>query len=172
MSSSVEEQRQWPPFNPDNYRLGEDDSEVDKEALEFFKRATRIDDEEELKRHIVETSRRAYEDGYQYTCICVCWAQLRLWSWELTVSLGIFGHTNLRMRRHAAYPLALAQAREGSPQYREEHVFVDVGTCFGADVRKLAVDGWDARRVFAVDLRRGMCSLLFFFSFLLLNNAD
>jgi SAM-dependent methyltransferase len=55
----------------------------------------------------------------------------------------------LKMSRHREYQAALRKGAE------KDALFLDVGCCFGYDVRKLVLDGFPADRVLASDLEQG-----------------
>ncbi|KAF7424351.1 hypothetical protein PC9H_009658 [Pleurotus ostreatus] len=103
---------------------------ADDEAA-FFKAMTGIQDAEDLKRHILSVQAKAY-DIFGYPCIRRC------------------AFLNLKISRLPAYKqvLKLGQERRGA-------ILLDMGCCFGNDVRKAVADGWPMQNALASDLRQG-----------------
>jgi len=100
------------------------------EELAFIKSQTGINDDEELKKHILRVQSRAYQI-YGYPCI-------RNLSFLL-----------LRIRLPGAYKKALKLIEE-----RNNALLLDIGCCFGADTRKAVADGWPAQNIIASDLQK------------------
>ncbi|KAF4596469.1 hypothetical protein EYR40_007833 [Pleurotus pulmonarius] len=103
---------------------------LDDDEATFFKAMTGIQDAQELKRHILGVQAKAYE--------------AHLW---LSV------HTKMRLFEISRLPaykqvLKLGQERQGA-------ILLDMGCCFGNDVRKAVVDGWPVQNALASDLRQG-----------------
>ncbi|KAI0066449.1 hypothetical protein BV25DRAFT_1796896 [Artomyces pyxidatus] len=119
--SGVAPRRRPPPLDESLYCLGEEESA-------FFKEKTGIEDDEELKTHLLEIQAVAYE-VHPYPCI-------HLFSW-----------TKLRISRFPSYPHLLELGKE-----REGAIFLDIGCCFGNDLRKAIADGYPAKNVVASDL--------------------
>ncbi|KAE9390976.1 hypothetical protein BT96DRAFT_959659 [Gymnopus androsaceus JB14] len=113
--------------DPLGYNLNSTDSNL--ESLNFFKSQTGIKDDEELKDHIMRIQSRAYE-LYQYPCI------------------RVFDFTKLTMASLPAYNRVLKLGKE-----RNGPIFLDIGCCFGTDVRKLIADGFPLENVISSDLR-------------------
>ncbi|KAF9219599.1 hypothetical protein BS17DRAFT_789049 [Gyrodon lividus] len=105
-----------------------------KEA-EFFKVATRIDDDEALKAHILTTQDKACRVA-PYPCI--------------------YGFAFLRMgiTKNPVYNNILKIGRE-----RKNAILVDIGCCFGVDSRKAAADGFSAFNIVASDLKKEFLEL-------------
>ncbi|KAH8086627.1 hypothetical protein BXZ70DRAFT_1002232 [Cristinia sonorae] len=99
------------------------------DELEFFKRETGIKDPEALKEHILRIQAEAYA-VYPYPCI------------------RRFSFTGLKVSRYPAYRDLLKLGRE-----RPGALFLDVGCCFGNDVRKAVADGFPMNQALASDLR-------------------
>jgi len=97
----------------------------------FFKQQTGIDDNDELKIHLLSVQAEAY-DVYPYPCI-------RLFSWARPGISRLFPYQDL---------LKLGREREGA-------ILLDIGCCFGTDVRKAIVDGFPLRNVVTSDLHQG-----------------
>ncbi|KAF8816992.1 hypothetical protein BYT27DRAFT_7154095 [Phlegmacium glaucopus] len=115
--------RAWaPPLNNKLYRLDEDEKD-------FFKKETKIKDDEELKQHILDVQSKAYS-VFQYVCI------------------RVFGFARMRLARLPAYQDLLKLGRE-----RKGAIFIDLGCCFGNDVRKVVQDGYPVENTLALDLR-------------------
>jgi len=102
---------------------------LSQEEFAFFSGQIGITDEEELKNHIVSVVDRAYKI-FRYRCVRDF----------LFLRIGI---TSL-----PAYPRLLALSRE-----RKDLIMLDIGCCFGVDVRKVIQEGFPAQNVIASDLR-------------------
>ncbi|KZV69968.1 hypothetical protein PENSPDRAFT_743645 [Peniophora sp. CONT] len=101
------------------------------EELEFLKSQTGITDEIKLKAHVEDVQRRAYA-VFPYVCV------------------HRFAFTKPKIGRHFAYPRLLAL-----PASRQRAIFLEVGCCFGQDIRKAIVDGYPVKDAIASDLRQG-----------------
>ncbi|EPT05431.1 hypothetical protein FOMPIDRAFT_127976 [Fomitopsis schrenkii] len=110
------------PLNPESYRLAEDE-------IAFHKAQTGIQDDEELKSHIIAVQRDAYE-VFPYPCI----------RW--------FTFARLQISRVPAYTQLLELGRA-----RPDAIFLEVGCCFGSDMRKAVADGFPVQNCIASDLR-------------------
>jgi len=108
----------------------EDTLSLTEDELAFFKAQTRIDDEEELKNHILAVRAKAHI-VYPYPCI------------------ARFMFTRFRASGVSAYPRVLELAKE-----RKDAILLDVGCCFGCDLRKAVADGWPAENVIGFELRQ------------------
>ncbi|KAM5536370.1 hypothetical protein V8D89_009968 [Ganoderma adspersum] len=105
---------------------------LDKDERTFFKATTKIEDDAELDRHILDVQVQAYKI-FPYPCI------------------RIFGFTRIRISRLPAYKHLLKLGRE-----RENPVFIDLGCAFGSDLRKAIVDGYPIESCLATDLHGGL----------------
>lgn len=94
----------------------------------FFKTQTGIDNDEDLKRHILEVHAKAYKVA-PYPCI-----------------YG-FGFLRLNLSNFPVYEHILQLGRE-----RPDAVLLDIGCCFGVDARKAAADGFPAKNIIASDV--------------------
>ncbi|KAF4596473.1 hypothetical protein EYR40_007829 [Pleurotus pulmonarius] len=112
-----------PPLDPSYYKLD------DQEAA-FFKSMTGIQDDAELKEHILRVQAKAYS-VYEYPCI------------------RRFAFLNLKISRLPAYEHVLRMGQE-----RSGAILLDMGCCFGNDARKAVADGWPVQNVVASDLRQ------------------
>ncbi|KAF9817464.1 hypothetical protein IEO21_03421 [Rhodonia placenta] len=101
---------------------------LDGEELAFFKSQTGIQDEHALKAHIMKVQTEAYK-VHRYSCIFR------------------FNFIKLKISRLPAYDqlLKLGQERDGA-------IFMDIGCCFGNDVRKAVADGFPVQNAIASDL--------------------
>ncbi|KAF8873114.1 hypothetical protein BD779DRAFT_1452176 [Infundibulicybe gibba] len=101
-----------------------------QDEARFFKTQTGIQDDDELQLHILNLQAEAYK-VYPYPCI------------------RRFDFLRLKISRHPLYPtfLNLAKLREGA-------LFLDIGCCFGNDIRKAIADGYPPNNIIASDLRR------------------
>ncbi|KAF9485220.1 hypothetical protein BDN70DRAFT_824365 [Pholiota conissans] len=114
-----------PKLDPSFYHL-------DADELAFFKTLTGISDEQDLKSHIISVQAKAYE-VYGYPCI------------------RSFHFTKLKIAGiDPGYKQALQLLQE-----RKNPIFLELGCCFGNDVRKAVLDGWRIENVIASDLRQG-----------------
>ncbi|KAJ6465137.1 hypothetical protein DFH09DRAFT_1156173 [Mycena vulgaris] len=102
---------------------------TDDAELAFIQEQSGIRDRDALKRHIVAVQVKAY-DHYPYRCI------------------QSFAFTRTKISRLPAYQHVLTLARE-----RADAILLDLGCCFGIDVRKAVSDGFPAENVLASDLR-------------------
>ncbi|KAF7424107.1 hypothetical protein PC9H_009410 [Pleurotus ostreatus] len=105
-------------------------SQLTPEKLAFFKEASGIQDDEEIKQHLV----RIQEDSYRvvrYPCI------------------RNFGFTEHRCTKIPAYKQALKIGQE-----RHGAIYLEVGCCFGTDTRKSVADGYPIHNMIVTDLRR------------------
>lgn len=116
------------PLEESLYSLG------DAESV-FFKSQTGIQDDEQLKKHIVTIQEQAFS-VHPYPCI------------------RHYAFTKLKISRISAYDtlLNLGKQKEGA-------IFLDIGCCFGNDVRKAVADGYPVQNVLASDLRQGFWDL-------------
>ncbi|KAE9411501.1 hypothetical protein BT96DRAFT_952531 [Gymnopus androsaceus JB14] len=103
--------------------------ELSPEEFAFFSSQTGITDEEELKNHIIAVATQAF-DMIRYPCI------------------GRFSFLKLDMSGLPTYPHLLDIGRE-----LKNPIFLDIGCCFGVDVRKAIADGFPAQNIIASDLR-------------------
>jgi len=110
-------------------RLDENYYHLDDDELAFFTSQTGIKDEGELKQHIMKVQEDAYQ-VYPYPCI------------------RRFAFTKLKVSRLPAYSqlLKLGEERKGA-------IFLDIGCCFGNDVRKAVADGFPMEGAIASDLQ-------------------
>jgi len=100
---------------------------LDAEDEAFFKATTKIDDTQELRDHIQKVAKEAYE-VFPYCTI------------------GSYTFARTTIARLSGYADALAVG------IKEGGILLDAGSCFGADVRKAAQDGWPASRIVATDI--------------------
>lgn len=98
------------------------------DELSFFKAWTGIISEEELISHILRVRDDVFE-RYPYPCI------------------RYLTFARLRIHWHPAYERLLSAGQN------RHSLFLDLGSCFGTDVRKLVVDGFPPECILASDLR-------------------
>ncbi|CDO70894.1 hypothetical protein BN946_scf184829.g2 [Trametes cinnabarina] len=101
---------------------------MDPNELQFMRTQTGIMDEDDLKKHILQVQAEAYE-VYPYPCI------------------RRFGFIRFKLGLLPAYEKVLKLGKE-----RAGAILLDVGCCFGDDVRKAAADGFPAKQIVATDL--------------------
>ncbi|KAI0311427.1 hypothetical protein OF83DRAFT_1151055 [Amylostereum chailletii] len=148
---SMQEHKDWVKPLDDSLYAPDDDEKA------FLKAATEIEDDEELKRHILSVQTKAFS-LHQYPCI------------------RIFEFTKLKMARLPAYPALLQLGRE-----RPGAIFVDLGCCcappslchtpacaditssrliaVGNDVRKAVLDGYPPENILGVDVSKDLWDL-------------
>ncbi|KAG2051628.1 hypothetical protein BDR06DRAFT_889242 [Suillus hirtellus] len=97
----------------------------------FFKTQTGIDDDEDLKRHILEVQAKAYKANFAAPYPCI----------------HRFGFLRLNLSNSSVYEHILKLGRE-----RPDAVLLDIGCCFGVDARKAAADGFPAKNIIASDV--------------------
>ncbi|KAJ8518184.1 hypothetical protein ONZ45_g4715 [Pleurotus djamor] len=102
---------------------------LDAEEAAFFKATTGIQDDEALKAHILAVQERA--------------------STRILASVASHFSGRLKISRYPAYEQVRTLTRE-----RPGSILLDIGCCFGNDVRKAVVDGWPVEYVIASDLRQ------------------
>ncbi|KJA22933.1 hypothetical protein HYPSUDRAFT_40431 [Hypholoma sublateritium FD-334 SS-4] len=99
-----------------------------QDEREFFKKLTGIADDDALKAHVITIQTKAYE-LYSYPCILS------------------FSFTQLKIAKIPGYRKALKLLEQ-----RESPILLDMGCCFGNDIRKAVVDGWPVENVIASDI--------------------
>ncbi|KZV95790.1 hypothetical protein EXIGLDRAFT_834076 [Exidia glandulosa HHB12029] len=104
---------------------------------------TGITDNEELRQHILDIQRKAYE-VYPYPCIRLYVARQFAFTMILT---DIVLAPRLKISRFSAYQQVLQLGRE-----RPGAILLDLGCCSGNDARKVVADGFPATQVIACDL--------------------
>ncbi|KAJ7590102.1 hypothetical protein C8J56DRAFT_588842 [Mycena floridula] len=120
--------RDRPPLDPSLYVLEDD-------QLGFFKSQTGIDDEEELRAHVLAVQAKAYEI-YRYPCI------------------RSFSFLRSKISELPGYQQALKLSGE-----RLGVILLDIGCCFGNDIRKAVQDGFPVENAIGSDLRGGFWDL-------------
>ncbi|KAG8793796.1 hypothetical protein FRC12_001568 [Ceratobasidium sp. 428] len=118
------------PLDESAYSLAPDE-------LEFYQSTTNIDNEVELKRHILDIQAKAYKI-FPYPCI------------------RGFMFTKLKVLRYPAYAHVLEYGRT-----HPDAIFLEMACCFGNDARKAALDGYPVKNIVATDLRRDFWDLGF-----------
>ncbi|KAJ8518181.1 hypothetical protein ONZ45_g4716 [Pleurotus djamor] len=111
----------FPPLDPSLFSLTEEEST-------FYKAATGIEDDEQLKDHIMKVQQVAY-DVFGYQCI------------------RNFSFLKLKISRLPDYQRVLKISQE-----RPDAILLDIGCCFGNDLRKAVADGWPVENAIASDL--------------------
>ncbi|KAG1750824.1 hypothetical protein EDB19DRAFT_1353312 [Suillus lakei] len=108
---------------------------LSSEEVAFFKEQIGFDDEEDLKRHILEIQAKTYK--------------LAPYPWIRGFIFLLLNISNNPMYEHI-----LKLGRE-----RPDAVLLDIGCCFGVDARKAAADGFPAKNIIASDLHNDMLEL-------------
>ncbi|KAG1905292.1 uncharacterized protein F5891DRAFT_1253162 [Suillus fuscotomentosus] len=106
---------------------------LDPEEIAFFRRHTGIQDEVDLKTHIIDVQREAYKVA-PYACI------------------RGFDFLHQTMSKLHIYDHILKRGSEGA-------ILLDVGSCLGADVRKAVEDGFPAHNIIASDIKEAFSEL-------------
>ncbi|KAI0356234.1 hypothetical protein OH77DRAFT_1495580 [Trametes cingulata] len=101
---------------------------LEGEELAFMQGQTGIQDEEELKQHVLAVQREAYK-VFPFPCI------------------RRYAFLKLKLPRLPGYDRLLKLGKE-----REGAVLLDIGCCFGNDVRAAAADGFPVKQIIASDL--------------------
>ncbi|KAH9846619.1 hypothetical protein C2E23DRAFT_570651 [Lenzites betulinus] len=101
---------------------------IDDEALGFMQAQTGIKDPDELKKHILAVQAEAYAI-YPYPCI------------------RRFSFLSLKLGRLPAYQELIALGKS-----RKDAILLDIGCCFGNDLRKAVSDGYPVENCIASDL--------------------
>ncbi|KZT63650.1 hypothetical protein DAEQUDRAFT_733588 [Daedalea quercina L-15889] len=111
-----------------NVTLDESLYHLDEDESAFFKAQTGIDNDEALRKHILKAQKDAYE-VWPFPCI------------------RRFSFTKLKISRLPAYPqlVAIGKNRPGA-------ILLDLGTCFGNDLRKAVADGFPVRNTIGTDI--------------------
>ncbi|KAL4080809.1 hypothetical protein J3A83DRAFT_71869 [Scleroderma citrinum] len=104
------------------------DTLVDSETREWMKLITGIQDDDELKNHIVDVQAKAFAIA-PYPCITT------------------LNFIRRKMSDHVAYEQVLKLGRE-----REGALLLEMGCCFGIEVRRAVTDGFPAKQIIASDL--------------------
>ncbi|KAH9858783.1 hypothetical protein C2E23DRAFT_717563 [Lenzites betulinus] len=103
--------------------------------LQFMKKQTGIEDDAELKEHILAVTKEAFA-VFPFPCI------------------RRYAFIKFKLSRLPGYDRLLKLGRE-----REGAILLDIGCCFGNDVRNAAVDGFPAKQIVASDLYGGYWTL-------------
>ncbi|KAI0823141.1 hypothetical protein BC628DRAFT_1316638 [Trametes gibbosa] len=101
---------------------------LEGEELEFMKEQTGIEDENELKRHIIAVAKDAFA-VFPFPCI------------------RRYAFIKFKLSRLPGYDYLLKLGRE-----REGAILLDIGCCFGNDVRNAAANGYPTKQIVASDL--------------------
>ncbi|PIL22771.1 hypothetical protein GSI_15465 [Ganoderma sinense ZZ0214-1] len=126
MTFAGEGTKEISPLNALDTALGLYD--MDEQGITFIKGQTDIQDEQELKKHILAVRAEGYSI-HPYPC------------------LQRFTFLQLRLTRLPAYGQLLALGKE-----RKDPIFLDIGCCFGYDMRKAIDDGFPRETAIAADL--------------------
>ncbi|KAF9267342.1 hypothetical protein L218DRAFT_1074108 [Marasmius fiardii PR-910] len=102
---------------------------LDEAETEFYKRHTGINDEKELKDHVSGVASKAYEIYPFFTIKSYNFMRFPI------------------LRSTAAYQRLLELGSS-----RQNDHFLDLGCCFGSDIRRAIEDGFPAHRIIASDL--------------------
>ncbi|TFY73959.1 hypothetical protein EWM64_g10053, partial [Hericium alpestre] len=115
------------------------------DEVAFYKQQTGIQDDEELKRHIIEIQTGAYAVGASFSPV----ASFRLtYALNLDIPISLCQKLSLHeISRLPAYPQALKLGKE-----RPGAILFDIGCCFGNDVYKAVADSYPAENVVTSDL--------------------
>jgi len=106
------------------------DDPLQSQNLEFFKKATGIQDGADLKSHIIKIRDEAYA-RFPYPCI---------WGFEFLKGKSVSHPFYAEMKRNCLLP------------GEQVKIFVDLGTFVGVDLRQVVSDGFDANNVLGIDI--------------------
>ncbi|EGO24560.1 hypothetical protein SERLADRAFT_390015, partial [Serpula lacrymans var. lacrymans S7.9] len=112
------------------YVLDERYYNLGQEETAFFKAQTGIHNDDELKTHILAIQEKAWKI-HPYRCI------------------RRFAFTSLKISRLPAYEQVLRLGRD-----HQDAILLDIGCCFGNDIRKAVADGFPVSRALASDLHQ------------------
>lgn len=101
-------------------------TELDEETREVFEKYSGLSPDAVIP-HIVEVRNRAF-DVFPYPCI------------------GLFRFLNFGIRKSPQYSEVLQRLKDGQS-------FLDIGCCFGQDIRRLVADGAPSENTYGSDLR-------------------
>ncbi|KAJ7590065.1 hypothetical protein C8J56DRAFT_588339 [Mycena floridula] len=105
------------------------------DQLAFLKSHTGIQDEGELKNHVLAVQAKAYKI-YPYNCI------------------RVFNFLRLKISKQLGYQQLLKLGRE-----RSGVIFLDIACCFGNDIRRAVEDGFPVENAIGSDLQQGFWDL-------------
>ncbi|KAG2128703.1 hypothetical protein DEU56DRAFT_915375 [Suillus clintonianus] len=125
------------PLDPSLYSL-------DPAAREFSKQQTGITEDDELKHHILAVQAKAFAVESYYAAART----------SIRLRPTIVSTLSLKISRHPKYQSVLQLGRD----YKEA-LFLDLGCCFGNDVRKAVADGWPVTRMISTDIRQELWDL-------------
>ncbi|EMD35921.1 hypothetical protein CERSUDRAFT_115828 [Gelatoporia subvermispora B] len=130
MSGSIDHSSNHPSeVESENTAFNPNDFNPDGEELAFLKSQTGIDNEDALRDHCFKVQASAYE-VFPYNCI------------------RRFNFIRLKIARLPAYPHLLELGKE-----RKGAILLDIGCCFGNDVRKAVLDGYPVDNIIASDIQ-------------------
>ncbi|KAH7929864.1 hypothetical protein BV22DRAFT_101783 [Leucogyrophana mollusca] len=127
--------------------------ELKPAAAAVFRSQTGIDDDDVLKKHILVVQAKAYKI-FPYPCIRIFSFLRCVTTYSVDTAGALTAGDRLGVMNAPAYEQALKLGRE-----RKDAVWLDIGCCFGADVRKAAFDGFPAASIVATDLHPGYWDL-------------
>ncbi|OCK84996.1 hypothetical protein K432DRAFT_319175 [Lepidopterella palustris CBS 459.81] len=137
MSSSTEKiakneyKKKWNSKNPPEWFIDELKT-IDKPAQEIFEKYSGIAPDEVIP-HIIQVRNRAF-DVFPYPCI------------------GLFRFLSMGIRNSPVYSEVLQRLKDGQS-------FLDIGCCFGQDIRKLVADGAPSDNTYGSDLEMAFMEL-------------
>ncbi|KAG2036427.1 hypothetical protein BDR03DRAFT_866237 [Suillus americanus] len=108
---------------------------LSSEEAAFFRAQIGIDDDEDLRKHILEVQAKAWKIA-PYPCI------------------HDFFFLRMEISSYPMYEHILKLGRE-----RPDAVLLDIGCCFGVDARKAAADGFPAKNIIASDINNEFLEL-------------
>ncbi|KAE9400625.1 hypothetical protein BT96DRAFT_975162 [Gymnopus androsaceus JB14] len=128
MTSSLNDKSFYLPLDDRYYNL-------DEEEKTFFKKETGIQDDAELKKHIIAV-------------------QIKAFSIYPFPSIRLFDFARLQLGRLPAYDQLIKLGKE-----RKYAILIDLGCCFGSDIRKAIQDGYPVQNTLSSDLRKSLWEL-------------
>ncbi|KNZ51235.1 hypothetical protein VP01_4034g1 [Puccinia sorghi] len=147
-----------PPESQAEYPL---DDPRQSQSLEFFKKATGIQDGADLKSHIIKIRDAAYA-RFPYPCI---WGDVDgPVDRDVRYAMEYIGFEFLK-GKNLSHPFYAEMKRNCLLPGEEVKIFVDLGTFVGVDLRQVVGDGFDANNVLGIDIHSGKTGQGFLFFF-------
>ncbi|KZP22750.1 hypothetical protein FIBSPDRAFT_738470 [Athelia psychrophila] len=114
--------------------------------MEFLRQQTGISDDAKLKAHLVALQEKAYKASADSA---ICAPQIHPYA-----CIRRFAFTTLKIAGQPVYPDVLKLGKE-----RKNAVLLDIGCCFGNDLRKVVADGFPITGVIGADLHKDFWDL-------------
>ncbi|KAG2142472.1 hypothetical protein DEU56DRAFT_264985 [Suillus clintonianus] len=142
----IEAQRTFPPLDESLYDLRPQDAA-------FYKKLTGIEDDAALKQHILDVQAKAYKVA-PYGCIYLFFFTRYF---IFTFVLSLYTNDELFRRKLSGLPAYQQVLRLG--RECKNPIFLDIGCCFGNDIREAVLDGFPVARTIGMDLHQELWNL-------------